>query len=225
MKKSFTKAFAFSTLLLFAESISAIAQMRIVCIGNSITQGNGASMFDGSVQISYRPWLWDKLIKDGVNVDMVGYCTSYFGESNYVFPSSSGKVFDNESEAYYGITSNGLLNGDNSSGWTGSALPKFSDRINDPKKGYTPDFALIHIGTNDDDKIVATTKSNIIETIKVLRAKNPNVVVLLAKLITTWKVINQEIDGICSSLSTSTSPVISVIWQLVLLTTQHLVEL
>lgn len=210
MKKSITRIFIFSTLLLLAESISAIAQMRIVCMGNSITQGNGASKFDGSVEISYRPWLWDKLVKDGLNVDMVGYCTTYFGGSDYVFPSTTGKVFDNESEAYYGITSGGWLNGDNSSGWTGSALPKFSDRINDAQKGYTPDFALIHLGTNDDDKIVATTKNNIIETIKILRAKNPNVVVLLAKLITTWKPINGEIDGICSSLTTTASPVIAV---------------
>lgn len=110
MKKLITKAFAFATLLILAESMSAVAQMRIVCIGNSITQGNGASKFDGSVEISYRPWLWNKLVMEGINVDMVGYCTTYFGGSNYVFPTTTGKVFDNESEAYYGISSSGLLN-------------------------------------------------------------------------------------------------------------------
>ena len=184
--------------------------MRIVCIGNSITQGNGQLKFDGSYEISYRPWLWDKLRNDGLNAELVGYCTSYFGNSNYVFPSTSGTPFINKSEGYYGINSKDWLNGTGSSGWTGSALPKFSDRINDPNKGYTPDFALIHIGTNDGDSDVKATEANIKETIKILRDKNPKVVILLAKLITGWKPINKEVDRICLETSTVESPVVAV---------------
>ncbi|TAH25741.1 MAG: T9SS C-terminal target domain-containing protein [Cytophagales bacterium] len=187
-----------------------VTPMRIVCIGNSITQGNGSSKFDGSFEISYRPWLWEKLISDGFNIDMVGYNNSYFGGSNYEFPNKLGQKFDNQSEGYYGINSNDLLKGSSSSGWTGSPLPSFSNRINDPSKGYTPDFALIHIGTNDADGDVAKTEANIKEIIKVLRAKNSSVVILLAKLITSWKPINKEIDRIVSELSDVNSKVVAV---------------
>lgn len=170
------------------------SQMRIVTIGNSITQGKNEKKFDGKYEWSYRPWLWDKLVLDGLNVDMVGYHPYFFGESEgnltVPFTGISGKTFDRDNEAYYGINSSNFVNGTSSSGWTGSPLPKFSDRINDPQKGYTPDFALIHMGTNDADStpaLVAVTENNIKEIISVLRSKNPNVVVLLAKLITGWK--------------------------------------
>lgn len=196
-------------------SVHSLAQMRIVCIGNSITQGSGTKKFDGSWEYSYRPWLWDKLKTDGFNVDMVGFHANYFGEDSQnpaIFPSNNG-VFDRDNEGYYGINSTSFLNGENSSIWTGSSLPKFSDRINDPIKGYTPDFALVHLGTNDADSTAALlnlTKNNIREVIKVLRAKNPNVVILLAKLITVWKKINPEVDGMCAELTTLASPVIAV---------------
>ena len=202
-------------LAIMFSSYYASAQMRIVCIGNSITQGSGTKKFDGSWEYSYRPWLWDKLKTDGFNVDMVGFHANYFGEDSQnpaIFPSNNG-TFDRDCEAYYGINTSNFLNGDSYTAWTGKALPKFSDRINDPTKGYTPDFALLHLGTNDADSTAALlnlTKNNIREVIKVLRAKNPKVVILLAKLITGWRKINQEVDGLCVELSTATSPVIAV---------------
>ncbi|HEX8549331.1 MAG TPA: GDSL-type esterase/lipase family protein, partial [Cytophagaceae bacterium] len=205
-------------MLVFASYTVSVAQLRIVSIGNSISQGKNELKFDGKYEWSYRPWLFDKLTSDGFNVDMVGYNSYFFGESEgnmmtVKFPTVAGKPFDPNSEAYYGINSNGFLNGDNSSGWTGSPLPKFSDRINDPTKGYTPDFALIHMGTNDKDSLpadVAITKTNIRGIVSVLRAKNPKVVILLAKLITGWKMINPEIDGLASELNTAQSPVLVV---------------
>jgi hypothetical protein len=187
-----------------------------VCIGNSITQGKIGLKGDSSYEYSYRPWLWEKLTRAGFNVDMVGYHPYFFdekeGDLSMKF-EANGVLFDRDCEAYYGITSGAFVNGSESNGWTGAPLPKFSERINDAERGYTPDIALIHLGTNDPDSTdaqVAATRNNIGEVIKVLRGKNPAVVVLVAKLITGWKKINAQIHFICQEWHTAQSPVIPV---------------
>jgi hypothetical protein len=185
-------------------------------MGNSITQGKVGLKADSSYEFSYRPWLWGKLIRAGLKVDMVGFHPYFFDEKEGSLPMSfevDAVPFDRDCEAYYGITSAGFVNGSPSTGWTGAALPKFSDRINDPAKGYTPDVALIHLGTNDPDSTaeqVRATRTNIGEVIRVLRVKNPSVVILVAQLITGWKKINTQIDGLCTEWTTPTSPVIPV---------------
>ncbi|HVG16349.1 MAG TPA: GDSL-type esterase/lipase family protein, partial [Chitinophagaceae bacterium] len=105
------------------------------------------------------------------------------------------------------------VKGSSYAGWTGAALPSFADRINHAEKGYMPDIALIHMGTNDKDSTegqVNATRQNIGEIIRVLREKNPGVIVFVAKLITGWKKINRHIDALCLETSTVQSPVIAV---------------
>ncbi|MCF7864692.1 MAG: hypothetical protein K9L89_07880, partial [Kiritimatiellales bacterium] len=84
---------------------------------------------------------------------------------------------------------------------------------------YTPDIAVIHLGSNDmsQGNTQASTKEEIKQIIGLLRADNPNVVVLLCKLI-PWK--NKEaqiqdlndnyIAAIPLETSTAQSPVILV---------------
>ncbi len=195
---------------------TASAQLRIVCIGNSITQGKVGLKADSSYEYSYRPWLWEKLMRAGFKVDMVGFHPYFFGEREGMLTMKfevNGVAFDRDCEAYYGITSTDFLNGSASAGWTGAPLPKFADRINDAEKGYTPDIALIHMGTNDRDSTaiqVDATRKNIEAIIQVLRNKNPSVIVFVAKLITGWKKINNQVDDLCKGLHTRQSPVISV---------------
>jgi lysophospholipase L1-like esterase len=195
---------------------TAAAQLRIVCIGNSITQGKIGIKADSSYEYSYRPWLWEKLVGTGFKVDMVGFHPYFFDEKKGSLSmdfKAHGLSFDRDCEAYYGITSAGFINGSESKGWTGAPLPKFAERINNAEKGYTPDMALIHIGTNDKDSTVeqvAATRKNIGEIIRVLRGKNPAVVVLVAKLITGWKKINGQIDALCMEWHTVQSPVVPV---------------
>ncbi|HEX8378380.1 MAG TPA: SGNH/GDSL hydrolase family protein [Pedobacter sp.] len=205
----------FLLLITFTQNIHA--QLRIVCIGNSISQGKNEKKADSTFEYSYRPWLWEKLTLDGFNVDMVGYHPFFFletkGNLTMNFRNKTGKPFDRDCEAYYGITSDVFLTGTQSTIWTGEPLPPFRERINDPIKGYTPDVALIHIGTNDADSteaLVADSRKNIISIISILREKNPNAQIFLATLITGWKKINGKIDGICNELSNPTSPVIPV---------------
>jgi lysophospholipase L1-like esterase len=194
----------------------AFTQLRIVCIGDSITQGKTGLKEDSSYEYSYRPWLWEKLIRTGLKVDMVGFHPYFFDEKegrlSMTF-EAHGVSFDRDCEAYYGITSDAFINGSESKGWTGAALPNFVQRINDSERGYTPDIALIHIGTNDPDSTVeqvAATRENMGEIIRVLRGKNPAVVVLVAKLITGWKKINTQVDALCQQWHTKQSPVIPV---------------
>jgi len=195
---------------------TASAQIRIVCIGNSITQGKIGLKGDSSYEFSYRPWLWEKLISTGFKVDMVGFHPYFFDEKEGNLTMKfevNGVAFDRDSEAYYGITSIEFLNGNASAGWTSVPLPKFADRINDAEKGYTPDIALIHMGTNDRDSTaeqVAATRKNIEAIIQVLRNKNPSVAVFVAKLITGWKKINNQVNDLCKGLHTEQSPVIPV---------------
>ncbi len=207
MKKTFfALLFCFSTI-----SVSLAAPIRIVCMGNSITQGNINKTTNTLNQLSYRPAFWEKLDSAGIDIDMVGYTNLWFDEksNNLVTPPVSkytGHVFDRDHDAYYGITSSGLLNGNPSTGWTGAALPSLAIRLN----SYTADIALLHIGTNDADNIVTTTVSNIKAIIDALRVKNPNVVVFVAKTITTWKAINNYVNQIAIDKNTIQSPVITV---------------
>ena len=194
----------------------ALAQLRIVCIGNSITEGKSGLKKDSSYEYSYRLWLWEKLIRTGFKVDMVGFHPYFFDEKEGSLSmtfTTNGLSFDRDCEAYYGITSEAFVKGSESKGWTGAPLPSFEQRINDKKRGYTPDIALIHIGTNDRDSTVmqvAATRENIGEIIRVLRAKNPAVMVFVAKLITGWKKINGQVDALCKEWHTKQSPVFAV---------------
>jgi lysophospholipase L1-like esterase len=203
-------------IILNVASSAVYAQLRIVCIGNSITQGKIGLRSDSSYELSYRPWLWEKLLKTGFVVDMVGFHPYFFDESegNLTMKfETNWLAFDRDCEAYYGITSSEFVNGSASTGWTSAPLPEFKKRMNDLQKGYTPDVALIHIGTNDPDSTseqVTATRNNVMEIIRVLRDKNPSIVILVAKLITGWKKINGQIDGLCAELNTVESPVVAV---------------
>jgi len=194
-------------------SLSVQSAVRLVCMGNSITNGEIDVATQTITQLSYRPCLWEKLDSAGLDVDMVGYTKLFFNETaSKMAPTPvsrfTGHVFDRDHDSYYGIKSDALLNGSTSTYWTGSALPKLSDRL----KTYTADMAILHIGTNDlqTPADVTNTKSNIEATIDALRVNNPRVVIFVAKLITTWSKINEQVDLIVSDKNTLLSPVIAV---------------
>lgn len=207
------KNFLISIFLIAYISLSAQSPIRIVCMGNSITNGRIDVSTKTITQLSYRPCLWEKLDSAGINVDMVGYTNLFFDETASIMAPTpisrfTDRVFDRDHDSYYGIKSDALLNGSPNTYWTGSALPKLSDRL----KTYTPDIALLHIGTNDAQTTadVNNTVSNIETIIDELRKSNPNVVIFVAKLITTWSMINGKVDLIVTHKSTLSSPVIAV---------------
>ncbi|MBE3123778.1 MAG: hypothetical protein IMZ65_03155, partial [Planctomycetes bacterium] len=75
------------------------APVRIVCIGDSITQGRKGAEGDpkNAPTYSYRYPLWKKLLDAGVNVDFVGTQKTGF-EGSPAYAPYRGKEFDNEHE-------------------------------------------------------------------------------------------------------------------------------
>ena len=172
-------------------------------MGNSITEGE---ITNGVInQMSWRFRFWEIMDSVGVKIRMVGYHKTFFNEnpnSLVATPVSTttGHVFERSNEAYYGITSTQFLNGGGT--WDGETLVPFANRINDSVKGYTPDIAFLHIGTNDTFDSL-TTVNNIKGIIDVLQAKNPNIIIFLAKLITPWvHIVNQSVDSIAKEYKT-----------------------
>jgi hypothetical protein len=170
--------------------------VSVAPVGDSITQAN-------SSHLSYRYPLWTKLIDAGVNFDLVGSLDSNNG-GNPDWPDYQGNIFDPDHEGHWGWRADQVLVG--LPGWLTS---------------YTPDVALLHIGTNDafdPDETTDSTVSDIEQIIDVLRNDNPSIIVLLAKLIPTSNStanqrindLNARIVDIAASKSTGPSPVVVV---------------
>ncbi|MDW3649670.1 MAG: SGNH/GDSL hydrolase family protein [Bacteroidia bacterium] len=168
-------------------------------MGNSITQAENNG---GSNQYnSYRRPLWLLFQNAGTSVDFVGSMTKSF---NNVNPPNND--FDWDHEGHWGWRADEILNGKPGQGSLSSWL-----------SGYTPDIALIHLGTNDAiaNQTANSTISELGSIIDDLRADNPNVEVYLAKIIystrSDWNTridaINALIPGLASSKNTANSPV------------------
>ncbi|MEL6254007.1 MAG: SGNH/GDSL hydrolase family protein [Bacteroidota bacterium] len=180
-------------------SLTSFGQTRILPLGNSITQAENNG---GSNQYnSYRRPLWILFQNAGTNVDFVGSMTKAF---NNVDPPNND--FDWDHEGHWGWRADEILNGRPGQGNIASWLG-----------GYTPDVALIHLGTNDAiaSQTANSTITEIGSIIDALRVDNPNVEVYLAKIIystrSDWNTridaINALIPGLASSKNTANSPV------------------
>ncbi|HEX8531771.1 MAG TPA: SGNH/GDSL hydrolase family protein, partial [Cytophagales bacterium] len=173
------------------EAAFSTTATRIMPLGNSITQSYAA--YD-----SYRRPLWHRLKNAGYAVDFVGS-----QQRNYDGPPAHPD-FDLDHEGHSGWRADQLLAG--ISNWAGT---------------YHPDVVLMHVGTNDmfQSQSVSSTLSELSQIIDRLRAANPNVKILLAKLIlpTEWygrlarvKALNDAIPGLVVQKHTTQSPVILV---------------
>jgi lysophospholipase L1-like esterase len=183
-----------------ASSYDSFVNITVLPLGDSITSGNGK-------HITYRYPLWVKFIDsgfnfDGIHFDLVGSQNSKHN-GNRVWPEHRGHSFDHDHEGHPGWRAEQIL----------AILPTWL-------KGYTPDIVLLHIGTNDvmANQSTLSTTNEIEQIITVLRADNPRVIVLLAKIIPNRDLIlnqriielNQQIDSIAVSKSTVESPVVIV---------------
>ena len=152
--------------------------MRILPLGDSITQGNTSNN-------SYRRPLWQTLNAAGYSVDFVGSLTNNNGGP------PPNPDFDLDHEGHWGWRADALL----------ASLPGW---LND----YTPDVVLMHVGSNDafQGQSTSSTVAELEAIIDVLRADNPNVTILLAQLIPNSEsgrnsrvnALNAEIPGIVS---------------------------
>lgn len=173
--------------------------ISILPLGNSITQSN-------SDNLSYRYPLWIKLIDDNYNFDLVGNMTSNYNGSP-VWPDYNGFTFDQDHEGHWGWRCDQIL----------AQLPGWLN-------SYTPDIVLIHLGTNDlyqgdgSPLNISTTINELKDIITALRTDNPNVIILLAKLLpsTNTQLINKiplfnlEIPQIAIDMDDPNSPIFIV---------------
>jgi hypothetical protein len=164
---------------------------RIMPLGNSITQARVGHN-------SYRRPLWHRLAGAGYQVNFVGS-----QNSNHEGPPANPD-FDQDHEGHWGWRADQLLGG--ISGWA---------------QDHQPDIVLMHVGSNDmfQGQDLNSTVSELEQIIDRLRSVNPQVKILLARLIepTEWngrwqriRQLNDAIPGIASHKSTSQSPVILV---------------
>lgn len=177
--------------------------MRILPLGDSITQSFRNHR-------SYRYNLWVKLINAGIDFKFVGSMHSNAG-GNPLWPPYRGRSFNNTHEGHSGWTTGQILNGFPGHG---------QGRLTTWLQGYTPDVVLLLLGTNDafQDENISSVEDNLKQIIFELRVRNPNVIILLAKLIpTSYPNFNSRIDalnaaigGIAPEMNMRASPVIVV---------------
>ncbi len=171
--------------------------IKIVTLGDSITQAETG-------QNSYRKELWELLNQAGYNVDFVGS-----ENRNKDYNNFEDTNFDPDHEGHWGWRIDEIINGRGGEG-------KLSDWLT----GYTPDVALIHLGSNDaiQNNSAISSVEELNQVIDILREDNPNVTIFLSKLIPTNNSdrnsriddLNNRIPGIVADKNQANSPVILV---------------
>lgn len=130
--------------------------VRILPLGDSITHGFGG-------QVSYRRALWFQLQNAGYSVDFVG------SHTDFVSPVPAGQDdFDLDHEGHSGFRAD-----------------QIDANLNVWLQGYQADIVLLHLGTNDlnQGQNANSTLAEIASIISKLRAHNPTVTILLARII------------------------------------------
>ncbi len=191
------------------------AQYKVMVLGNSITQGN--TTYPG-----YRYKLWQMLVDANIDVELVGsHDVNDGGDPAEKGTVYKGKTYTNRNEGHWGWSTDEVLNGRDGKG-----------RLAEWLQGYTPDMVMLHLGTNDmfrqctapgDPKpCYQETIDELKEIVRQIRAKNPNVIIFMAKLIPAYdqKVgpeaannitrLNDLIPGLVQELNTPASPVVLV---------------
>jgi len=178
---------ALAILLLCTGKLQADENIKILPLGDSITQGTFK-------QPSYREALWLMLQEHGINVDFVGSHQELYGSSENVTSD-----FDQDHEGHWGWEVNQIVD----------ALPGWLEL-------YTADIVLIHLGTNDFDRgeEVDKTLVELQSVLELLRANNPNITILLAEIIPmrfkSTRKFNASLRAWAKDHSTSTSELILV---------------
>ena len=184
---------------------------KILPLGDSITQAE-------INRASYRYYLWKKLVDSEIKFDFVGSMQKQqdkYSKGVPPQPDYKGLSFDPDHEGHFAWATEELFIGRNFDNGSGSG------RLQDWIKGYDADIVLIHLGSNDAFKRQSneSTVMDLEKVIEILRADNPKVIVLLAKLIPTTRKpgdtaavesLNDAIPQVAEKLSTDDSPIILV---------------
>lgn len=192
-------------LAIFAGSLPADS-IRILPLGDSITQGGRKIR----AEYTYRFPLQKMLIDGHYDTQFIGSMNTGL-DPDFKWPDINGKSFQMNHEGHYG--------------WKTAAV---RDHLADWMKTYPhpADIVLIHLGTNDQDAAKNATDKDqrkklyqktitepLTDIIKMLREKNPNVVVLVGHLNFNGGSaleIRPLVDQMAMEVSNERSPVITV---------------
>jgi len=166
--------------------LPATAQVRILCIGDSSTEGG----FGGRPDYTYRLPLQRMLNSLGRKVDFIGTRTQ--GLDGYPWPAG----FDPDHEGYYGATTEEIK----------------TQVVSHLAQLPPPDIALIDVGSNDASRwdARAAVAKPLEQLIVALRRRNPHVVIMVADQgLDGWRGKWQRfwVAHTASALSTKSSPV------------------
>jgi lysophospholipase L1-like esterase len=195
----------------FAPTVRASAPpaqpVRVVCIGDSITQGRGDHGGGGTAWTpteSYRYPLWKAFVDAGTPVEFVGSRDTGF-EGTTAYAPYKGQTFPNRHEGYWG--------------WTATAV---AGRLAETSKTWVPDIALVLLGTNrekrdeaakkDDPQGIKTTVAAIRKIVATLRAANPRVAVVIGLPFQEWEPfpeMGRAYKALAAELTTPASPVVT----------------
>jgi lysophospholipase L1-like esterase len=166
----------------------------VMPLGDSITQAQGGNGVDAA-QASYRYWLYKQLQYGGFSPDFVGSQVGHFdGLPRYT-------NFDLDHEGHWGYTTDQVLA--NMDAWAAAR----------------PEVVLLHLGTNDifAEQPNDQTAAEVGQIIDRLRAANPSVTVLLARIIPSQffvppaqQDLNTKLSALAAAKTTPQSPVIVV---------------
>ena len=173
-RASWKKTAVLLLLILLVAGTAADAATRIVPLGDSITRGGTTA--DSSYP-SYRYYLAESFAASGTDVDFVGSLSSGF----------LGFTFDQQHEGHGGYTIGGIVDGLSTGGTLSSWLG-----------GYSPDMALVLIGTNDVlyQTPMTTRFEKLGRLVDVLRAKNPRLKIYLGTLPPTGNEFRNQNSGL-----------------------------
>ena len=182
--------------LLLSGAVRAAEPLKVVCIGDSITQGRKGK--DKVVPtFSYRYALWKKFVEAGIAVQYVGaQKTGFEGSPDY--EDFKGQKYVNDNEGYWG--------------WTTQAV---SDKLKETSKTWKADLATIMLGTNDKEKekTLEPTLKAMEEIVATLRQNNPKMIIVIGQPFQEWKPfpeLGKAYADLAKKLSTPASPVLTV---------------
>jgi len=169
--------------------VPAQSPTKIICIGDSITQGGSINREE---EYTYRLPLYRLIKQRGFNVDFIGVRKHGLDES-FRWPSD----FDPDHEGFYGATTDEIRDG----------------LKTDLEKLPPPDIALIHVGSNDQGKDVKTAVINpLIDIILQLRKQNPEIKIIIMQIPGMFSNFNMhfQIWRMSRNLNQSISPISTI---------------
>jgi len=182
--------------LLYSLAFQAIADdlvsnhlpIKIVCIGDSITQGGNFN----NQEFTFRLPLYLLIKQKGINVDFIG--TRNHGlNDRFRWPDD----FDPDHEGFYGATTDQVRR----------------ELISDLPRLPAPDVALIDLGSNDQGKDIQTAVvAPLRDIVSQLRARNPQVKILIIQIPGMFRnfAMHFWVWRMAQELSQPKSPVITI---------------